>query len=81
MAARSTEWLDLTSLQQYADVSNRTLRLWIHRADNPLPAAQVGRKILVRKREFDRWLRQHRSPKSADTVKAIVDDVMKGMRR
>lgn len=43
------EWLDLKALQQYACVSERTLREWIHRPLNPLPATRVGTKLLVRR--------------------------------
>ena len=53
---RQPEWLDLKSLQRYACVSERTLREWIHRGANPLPAARVGTKILVRRSTFDQWL-------------------------
>jgi len=54
------EWLDLRALTQYASVSERTMREWIHRPANPLPAVRVGAKILVRRSEFDRWLEKHR---------------------
>jgi excisionase family DNA binding protein len=54
------EWLDLRALTQYASVSERTMREWIHRSANPLPAVRVGAKILVRRSEFDRWLEKHR---------------------
>src|SRR5207302_4573553 len=54
------EWLDLKALQGYACVSERTLREWIHRAVDPLPAVRVGSKILVRRSVFDRWLEAHR---------------------
>jgi excisionase family DNA binding protein len=57
---QSKEWLDLKALQGYACVSERTLRDWIHRATNPLPASRVGTKILVRKQAFDTWLENHR---------------------
>ena len=53
------EWLDLKSLQRYACVSERTLREWIHRPVDPLPAARVGVKILIRRSTFDRWLEGH----------------------
>lgn len=68
------EWLDLKALQRYACISERTLREWIHRADNPLPASQVGTKILVRRTVFDRWLESH-EVKSID-INGIVNDVM-----
>jgi len=54
------EWLDLKGLTQYASVSERTMRQWIHRSTNPLPAVRVGTKILIRRSEFDRWLEQRR---------------------
>lgn len=59
---KSTEmdWLDLRRLTQYAAVSERTLRIWIHSPVDPLPAVQVRGKILVRRTEFDRWLERHR---------------------
>lgn len=57
--AQAREWLDLKALQQYACVSERTLREWIHRAENPLPAVRVGTKILVRRSTFDQWLENH----------------------
>jgi hypothetical protein len=59
---KSTEmdWLDLRRLTQYAAVSERTLRSWIHSPVDPLLAVQVRGKILVRRTEFDRWLERHR---------------------
>ena len=53
------EWLDLRALQRYACVSERTLREWIHRPVNPLPAVRVGTKLLVRRGVFDAWLEAH----------------------
>ena len=54
------EWLGLRELTQYAAVSDRTLRTWIHSAIDPLPAVQVGGKILISRRAFDVWLERHR---------------------
>jgi excisionase family DNA binding protein len=53
------EWMDLRRLTAYAAVSERTLREWIHRLENPLPAVRVGTKLLVRKSTRDRWLEAH----------------------
>lgn len=72
------EWLDLKALQSYACVSERTLREWIHRAIDPLPAARVGAKILVRRSTFDRWLEDHQV-KHID-VGCIVDELVAGVR-
>jgi excisionase family DNA binding protein len=72
------EWLDLKALQLYACVSERTLREWIHRSDNPLPAARVGAKILIRKTAFDGWLEGHQV-KAVD-IGSIVEDLVAGVR-
>lgn len=74
------EWIDLKALTAYASVSERTLREWVHRAVNPLPAARVGTKILVRRGVFDRWLEAHPlvPADSVDvdaTVKQILADI------
>lgn len=72
------EWLDLRELTQYAAVSERTLRSWVRRAINPLPAAQVGSKILVRRSQFDAWLEHHRI-RASDPVD--VDGIVSGLLR
>jgi excisionase family DNA binding protein len=71
------EWMDLKALQRYACVSERTLREWVHRPINPLPAARVGAKILVKKSTFDLWLENH-SMKTID-VGCIVDELVAGV--
>jgi excisionase family DNA binding protein len=68
------EWMDLRTLCRYANVSERTLREWIHRPVNPLPAVQVGGKILIRRGDFDRWLECHRL--RVVDVGCIVDEMV-----
>lgn len=72
------EWMDLKALQQYACLSERTLREWIHRASHALPAVRVGTKILVRRSTFDRWLESHKL-ETAD-VSYIVQEILTGVR-
>ena len=69
------EWLDLQALTRYAAVSERTLRTWIHDPVTPLPACQVGKKILVRRRDFDMYLEKHRVGNAA-RVREIVNDIL-----
>lgn len=71
------EWLDLKALQRHACVSERTIRDWIHRPLDPLPAARVGTKILVRRTVFDRWLEAHEI-KRVD-IGCIVNDLIAGV--
>jgi len=65
------------AVTQYACVSERTLREWLHRPIDPLPAARVGTKILVRRSTFDQWLENHRL-KLID-VGCIVDEMVAGV--
>lgn len=73
------EWLDLQALTQYASVSARTIREWIHRTNNPLPAAQVGNKLLISRTAFNNWLAGH-TVHPPQSVTAIVEDVMQRIR-
>jgi excisionase family DNA binding protein len=71
------EWLDMKALRGYACVSERTIRDWIRRPVNSLPAVQVGSKILVRRSTFDQWLESHHV-KVVD-VSGIVNELVAGM--
>jgi hypothetical protein len=51
------------------------LREWIHRPVDPLPAARVGTKILVRRRSFDAWLEKHQVTNNFD-VNSVVDGIV-----
>ena len=75
------EWMDLRAIQAYAAVSERTLREWIHREINPLPAVRVQGKILVRRTTFDRWLQGHAIvPADSIDVDATVDEILAGLK-
>jgi excisionase family DNA binding protein len=73
------EWLDLRQLTQYAAVSERTLHTWIHDTVDPLPAYQVGTKILVRKRDFDSYIERH-PLRPAGTLANVVNEIVAGIK-
>lgn len=76
------EWLDMKALTRYACVSERTIREWLHLPENPLPASQVGRKLLFRRSTFDRWLEAHAfRPADAIDIGNIVNDVLIEFRK
>ena len=77
LATTQAEWLDLKALRGYACVSERTLREWIHRPENPLPAVRVGTKLLVRRSTLDRWLEAHQV-KQVD-VGCMVEEILAGV--
>ncbi len=72
------EWMGLRELTQYANISNRTLRLWIHAPVDPLPAVKVSGKHLVRRSELDAWLGRHRvRPMPGVELDRIVREVLR----
>ena len=72
------EWLDLRTLVRYASVSERTLRLWIHRDHDPLPAVRITGKVLVNRHRFDEWLTAHAlKPAGSVDITSIVNDLVK----
>ena len=74
------EWLGLRELTEYADISERTLRSWIYSTVDPLPAAKVCGKVLVRRSDFDAYLQRHRiKPLEQIDIDAIVRGVIKGV--
>ena len=73
------EWLGLRDLTYYANVSERTIRSWIHSPVDPLPAVKVSGKVLVRRSDFDAYLHRHRiKPLQQLDIDAVVEEVMKG---
>jgi hypothetical protein len=59
--------MNLRALQGNACAPERTLREWVHRPHNPLPAMRVdGGNIVVKRSKFDCWL-------EAQPVESTVD--------
>ena len=79
-SAAEREWFDLRGLTMYAAVSERTIREWLHRSLNPLPAVRVGTKILVRRTAFDTWLEKHPLiPANSIDVNETVNEILADM--
>ncbi len=74
------EWLDLKALTQYACVSRRTLQSWMNRAHDPLPASRPENKILVNRKDFDRWL-EHQSVRRPVDVDSLVSEIVASMKK
>lgn len=72
--------MGLKQLTHYANLSERTLRAWIHSAVDPLPAVRVAGKILVRRSELDAWLARHRvKPSETLDLDGIVREALQGI--
>ena len=69
--------MGLKQVTQYVNLSDRTVRTWIHEQVDPLPAVRVRGKILVRRSELDAWLERHRVRSLANVdLDAIVNGVL-----
>ncbi len=71
-------YLPLKDLARYAGLSVRTLRSHLADRAAPLPCYRVGGKVLVRRSEYDSWVRRFRVAGS-DSLRAVIDDVLKGL--
>ncbi len=69
-------WLSLRALSGYSGLSVRKLRDCLTRPISPLPCYRVDSKILVRKSEFDCWMRAFRyTPDLTRLVDEVVSEL------
>jgi hypothetical protein len=55
------KYLDIQGLSKYSSLSVRTLRDYLADSSDPLPSYCVKRKILVKKSDFDGWIKKYRT--------------------
>ncbi len=71
-------YLPLKALAAYSGLSVRTLRNYLSCAPRPLPSYRVGGKVLVRRSEFNNWMKAFRRL-DGDRVDTIVAEIAKGL--
>ncbi|MBZ5494540.1 MAG: hypothetical protein LAO76_26750 [Acidobacteriia bacterium] len=69
------QWMDLKTLSRYACAGERTLREWIHRHNDPLPASQARGKIRVNRQTFDSWMERQSVKIERVDVDRLVDEI------
>ena len=72
MGAIIQEYFSIKELTQYCGLSERTLRTYLK--NEALPFYSVGRKILIRRMEFDNWMTKYRG--NEDRVTKLVDELL-----
>ena len=72
------KYLSLKALSQYSGLSVRNLRRYLTNAAHPLPHYRVGGKLLVKRSEFDDWMRGFRSAERP-RLDGIVADVLRSL--
>ena len=71
-------YLSLQALSVYSTLGVRTLRGYLSHPAQPLPHYRVGGKILVKRSEFEDWVRQFKV-EATSQVDAIVAEVLGGL--
>ncbi len=72
------EYLSLKGLAGYPGLSVRTLRGYLTHTAHPLPHYRVGGKLLVKRSEFDDWMRGFRTT-APPRLDSIVADVLRSL--
>jgi excisionase family DNA binding protein len=67
----------LPELSQYSRLGQSTLRKYIRLKG--LPAYKVGGKVIVKRSEFDAWMKGFRLNREAN-INTIANDVLKSVR-
>jgi len=67
-------YFDLKRLSTYSSLSVRTLREYLSRPDDPIPSFRIGRKILVKRSEFDEWIHKYRT--KTENLDQLVDSLL-----
>jgi len=63
------------ALAIYSGLSVRTLRDYLIDPVHPLPSYRIGRKILVRRSEFDAWAAYYRHLPNTDMDRIVTEAV------
>jgi hypothetical protein len=72
------DYLPLRTLAGYSGLSVRTLRGYLVHPAHPLPHYRVGGKLLVKRSEFDDWMRGFRAAEPP-RLDGIVADVLRSL--
>ncbi len=71
-------YLSLRALSVYGGLSVRTLRGYLTHPAQPLPHYRVGGKILVKRSEFDAWIRAFRAAETSQ-VDTLIAGILTGL--
>ncbi len=68
-------YINLRDVSTRLSASPRSVRAYVNRSDNPLPAYRIGGKLLFCWDEVEKWVEQHRvrMPDVNVDVDALID--------
>jgi excisionase family DNA binding protein len=59
-ASAPAKYLSIRALAEYSGLSLRTLQKHLTSAEHSLPCYRIGRRVLVKRSEFDAWMLEWR---------------------
>lgn len=74
-------YFDLQALAAYASCSVRWLRDRLVDPSHPLPSFRIAGKLLVKREDFDTWIRAYRVGRPSSDLEQIVDSVVTQVTR
>jgi hypothetical protein len=69
-------YLTMKQLIAYSTMSDRWLRDAMSQALDPLPSYRAGRKVLVKRSEFDAWMQRRRTQGVAESQDDVVRELL-----
>ena len=82
MAESNTDgYLTVKKLAGYSDMSVRSLQRYLHHPVHPIPHRKIGRRVYVRKVDFDRWHEQFIVRQEPIDLDALADELLKPWSR
>jgi excisionase family DNA binding protein len=73
-------YLSLDELATYSGLSVRQLRKLLHAPSHPLPHFRVGKRVLVKRSEYDAWAQQFHQTGEAPEA-ALAREILDSMKR
>jgi excisionase family DNA binding protein len=58
-------YLNVEDIAHLLDVSIDTVRNWINRKNDPLPAYKIGREWRIKREDFERFLQERKNTQEA----------------
>lgn len=76
-----SNWLTLSDAATYCGLSVHTLRRYLRHPQRPLPARQVGRRLVVSTDDLEAWLRSFPVVGEEADLAAIIARGLEGVER
>jgi excisionase family DNA binding protein len=82
LAESDDRWFGIAELVEYSTLSDKTVRRYLRAKEHPIPSYKVGGRVLVKRSEFDAWVKEGapRPRPATDTPAAAAAAILRSMR-